>query len=77
MAGTRLIILIEEFGVTSIEEVEMWENPELKYRSTAITGSRLAKVMRTMEQRYGVEFAFCDPEHAAATILKLLGGANE
>lgn len=76
-AGTKLIVLIEESGVSSIEEVEKWENPELKYRSTAITGSRLAKAMRTMEQRYGVQFAFCDPEDAAAMILKLLGGADE
>ena len=76
-AGTRLIILTEEPGISSIDDVESWENPDLQYRSTAITGARLAKAMRTMEQRYGVQFAFCDPEDAAAMILKLLGGADE
>lgn len=77
-AGTKLIILIEEeSGISSIEEVARWINPELQYRQTAVTGSRLAKSMATMRERYGVEFEFCHPADAAATILKLLGGRNE
>ena len=78
LAGTRLIILIEEeSGISSIDEVERWENPESQFRQTAVTGDRLAKSMRTMEQRYGVKFMFCHPDNSAATILKLLEEGNE
>ena len=61
----------------SIDEVEKWVNPELQYRQTAVTGDRLAKSMRTMEQRYGVRFMFCHPDNAADVILKLLEEGNE
>ena len=77
MAGTKLIILIEESGIASIDEVAAWENPELQYRQTAVTGDRLAKSMKTMEQRYGVKFLFCRPEESADVILKLLEEGNE
>lgn len=78
LAGTKLIILIEEeSGISSIDEVASWVNPELQYRQTAVTGDRLAKSMRTMEQRYGVRFMFCHPDDSAATILKLLEEGNE
>ena len=78
LAGTRLIILIEEeSGISSIDEVAQWENPEAQYRQTAVTGDRLAKSMRTMEQRYGVKFMFCKPEDSASMILKLLEEENE
>lgn len=77
-AGTKLIILIEEpSGISSVEEVAGWVNPELKYRQTAVTGDRLMKSMKTMEQRYGVLFLFCRPENSAETILKLLEEWNE
>lgn len=77
-AGTKLIVLIEEeSGIMSIDEVANWENPELQYRQTAVTGDRLAKSMRTMEQRYGVKFMFCRPEDSADVILKLLEKGNE
>ena len=78
MAGTKLVVLIEEnTGITSIDEVAFWDNPELQYRQTAVTGDRLAKSMRTMEHRYGVEFMFCRPEESADVILKLLEEGNE
>lgn len=78
LAGTKLIILIEEeSGISSIDEVAEWKNPEAQFRQTAVTGDRLAKSMRTMEQRYGVRFVFCNPKDSAAMILKLLEEGNE
>lgn len=38
-----------------------------------IQGPRLAKAMRTMGERYGVEFMFCSPEDSARIVCDLLG----
>ena len=51
-------------------EVAHWAIKETK----AMTGETLSKVMRTMEQKYGCEFLFCDKIHAGKRIIELLGG---
>ncbi len=40
----------------------------------AMTGETLSKIMRTMEQKYGCEFLFCDKLHTGKRIIELLGG---
>lgn len=73
-AGCHLIILVEnEDGISSIDEVHTWKNPDLIYRPSSITGDRLEKAMKTMSARYGVQFEFCKPEDSAKRILELLG----
>ena len=72
-AGCKLIILVENTdGITCVEEVHTWINPELVYRPRAITGERLQKAMQTMSERYGVQFEFCTPEQSAERIIELL-----
>ena len=71
--GGRLIILIEnEHGYRCIDDVEAWVNPNVRKTSRSIEGPRLAKAMRTMSDRYGVEFMFCSPEEAGKIIKQLL-----
>lgn len=68
--GIRLIILVEEqIGV------EQWESPlnRQKKALTQVKGETLAKAMRTMTEKYGVEFMNCDKKDTAEIILKLLG----
>lgn len=73
-AGCQLIVLVENTdGITCIEDVREWVNPDLVYRPRAITGERLSKAMRTMSERYGVRFEFCHPDEAAEKIIELLG----
>lgn len=73
-AGCQLIILVENSdGISSVNDVHKWINPDLIYRPRAITGERLEKAMKTMTERYGVRFEFCEPEEAAVKILELLG----
>ena len=73
-AGCQLIILVENTeGISSVNDVHKWINPDLIYRPRAITGQRLQKAMITMSERYGVRFEFCAPEEAAQKIIKLLG----
>ena len=73
-AGCQLIILIEnDDGIKSVDEVHTWINPDVIYRPRAITGERLEKAMKTMNERYGVRFEFCEPGEAAEKIVELLG----
>ena len=73
-AGCQLIILIENTdGISSVNEVHRWINPDLIYRPRAITGERLEKAMKTMSERYGVRFEFCEPQDSAKKIMELLG----
>lgn len=71
--GGQLIILVENTcGISSIDDVHTWINPDLVYRPRAITGTRLEKAMKTMQERYGVRFEFCKPEESAKRIMELL-----
>ena len=71
--GTHLYILVENTeGIRSIEDVQAWVNPRLLESARAITGERLSKAMRTMQERYGCTFVFCGPQEAAAYISKIL-----
>ena len=73
-AGCQLIILVENTeGISSVNDVHRWINPDLIYRPRAITGERLQKAMITMSERYGVRFEFCSPEESAQRIIELLG----
>lgn len=71
--GTKLYILIEnEDGIEDIDGVEGWHNPRVEFSPNCIQGPRLAKAMRTIEERYGCTFLFCRPEEAAEMIVDLL-----
>lgn len=73
--GTKLYVLIEnEDGIQSIEDVPRWVNPRIEFSPNCIQGPRLAKAMRTIEGRYGCTFLFCRPEDAAERIVRLLRG---
>lgn len=48
-----------------------------KPKAPPTTGGRLAKCMRTMQERYGVKFLFCHPDEAGKRILQLLTAQEE
>lgn len=78
LAGCHLYILIENtLGIKSIDELKAWINPRARFNSKAVSGERLAKIMNTMQIRYGVTFMFCDPNDSAEMILKILEGKYE
>lgn len=83
------ILVENKDGVCTIDDLYSWTNPRskiqkwittpsgerrkvLKYPS-ATSGETLAKALRTMQEKYGVEFQFCSPDKAGAMVLKLLG----
>lgn len=89
-AGIHLIILCEHGnGIRQLTDVYFWENPRLSRKRwivedgrpkgvpmypTAISGVTLFKILETIGKKYGVRFAFCDPENTGEMIVKLLRG---
>lgn len=72
-AKIRVVVLCEHGGsIRSIEDVAAWKNPRLKESPGALTGDRMAKIMRTMSERYGVEWRFCDKRQTGKKILEIL-----
>lgn len=72
-AKIRIVILCEHGGqVRTIDDVAGWKNPRLKKNPSAITGERLAKIMRTMAERYGITWEFCDKRQTGRKILEIL-----
>lgn len=78
--GAKMVILIREPGLKTIEDVFSWRSPinfSTKKPRTTVKGSTLAKQMITMEKKYGVKFKFCSRIDAGREILKILGGKDE
>lgn len=72
-AGVRLVILCEHGGqIKTLEDVASWKNPRLRESPKAITGERLYKVLRTIRERYDVEFQFCDKRQTGRRIMEIL-----
>ena len=89
--GCKFYVLIEDDKVTSLDDLEHWQNPrEKKYfyykalmaqgkklrmvlpKQPPASGKKLAKALRTMEEKYGVTFLFCKPKDAAERIVEIL-----
>lgn len=76
-AKIELVVLCEHGGqIRTLDDVAEWRNPRLRESPQAITGERLAKVMRTMSDRYGVRWEFCDKRRTGKRILEILGGGH-
>ena len=72
-AKIRVVVLCEHGGqIRSLEDVAEWKNPRLRELPQAITGERMAKVMQTMSERYGVEWQFCDKRQTGRRIIEIL-----
>lgn len=70
----KLIILVEENC-----EPQEWIVPRRKSGKpiTQVKPQILAKVINTMQQKYGVEFQHCDKKETAQKIVQILRGENE
>ena len=72
-AKIRVVVLCEHGGqIRSLEDVAEWKNPRLRESPQALTGERMAKIMRTMSERYSVEWQFCDKRQTGRRIIEIL-----
>lgn len=77
MAGIKLVILIKEASIKSLDEVPKWYNWRLKFSPRATTGKQLWKIMSTLTEHYGVEWRFATPSNMGKTIVEILEEGNE
>lgn len=72
--GVRIVFLVEHGRrIQTLEDVRKWENPRLKDHPLAMSGERAYKVMRTLTEKYGVEWQFCEKHQTGDRILEILG----
>lgn len=83
-AGIRIVVLVEESGIHTVQDVAKWQNTRIKrYRRMTqamqqaqkppVPSERLSRIMQTMADKYGVEWQFCDKADTARTICEILG----
>lgn len=82
------VLVENEDGVKCIDDLFNWKNPRAKIQRWVTTpsgkrrkilkypdatkGETLAKAMKTMEEKYGVVFLFCNPDESGERILSIL-----
>ena len=83
-SGVRLIILVEESGIKTLEDVKNWKNPRVEQyefavrngwktqKAPPISSKRLYGIMRTMEENYGIQFQFCHKNSTGKRIMEIL-----
>lgn len=92
-AGIQLIILVEHGpDIKSVEDVYFWKNPrkhEVRWKwengkrvkyivsAKAVDGEQLYKSLRTIRERYGARFEFCEKKDTGKRIIELLKVKNE
>lgn len=82
--GIKLIVLVEEAGITTLEDVKNWKNPRVEQyewavahgykgaKAPPISSKRLYGIMRTMEENYGIQFQFCHKRSTGKRIMEIL-----
>lgn len=85
----RIIFLVEQQGIESLEDVFFWQNPRLLKYDLQMVNGRLEKVqkypkatsgeslyrcMKTIADRYQVRWEFCNKRQTGKRIIDLLGG---
>lgn len=82
--GITLVILVEESGIESLDDVREWKNPRrARYYRTAprmrpskppIPSYQLMKAMRTTAERHGCIWRFCARTETGQRIVNILTG---
>lgn len=76
--GQHIIILVEHSrNIRTLDDVIHWVNPRLKVSPMAVSGERLYRILRTIENHYGCEFRFCEKKDTGKRIIEILGGTGE
>lgn len=76
-SGCRMIVLVEHSNrIRRLEDVIGWKNPRLKESPYAVSGERLYKIMKAMENYYGIRWEFCNKQSTGRRIIELLGGGE-
>lgn len=92
--GIKLVVLIEEENIKTLDDAEKWQNPRIKkyerdygfiiraqqqgklldrkVPKPPVSSERLVGMMKAMQMKYNVIFAFCHPDKTGETVYKML-----
>ena len=70
--GYKMIVLVEEPTITSVEQVFGWYNWRRKKNPRAVSGRTLGKIMLTMSEKYDITWEFTTKANCGKRILELL-----
>lgn len=83
----KIIFLVEQYGISCLEDVYFWQNPRLLQKDIvmrdgrpveiqkypkATSGQSLYRCMLTISERYRVDWVFCDKRETGKRIVELL-----
>ena len=76
-AGIRLIILVEQGLIKTLDDVAKWRNPreywaKKKGLKPPVPSAQLAKAMATMADRYNIEWRFCNKTKTGEALMAIL-----
>ena len=72
--GYRMIVLVEEDGINELADVCGWYNWRKKKNPRAVNGKTLYRIMKTMHDKYNVDWMFTTKRDCGKRIVELLGG---
>lgn len=87
--GIKIVFLCEHGrNIKTLDDVLWWTNPRETYREKVkgvwvtehrkvMQGDTLFKILNTMQNRYGVEFLFCEKKDTGKRIIELLRGGSD
>lgn len=70
--GYRMIVLVEEPGMTNLVDVCSWFNWRKRKNPRAVSGKTLYKIMKTISEKYNVEWEFTTKSKCGERIVELL-----
>lgn len=70
--GVRLLFLVEDENVHSLDDLNDWNNPRRKWSPKATTGETLRKILFTMIGEYDMQVLFVNRKYYASTLIRLL-----
>ena len=70
--GYKMIVLVEEPNIKQLADVCSWYNWRKKKNPKAVSGKTLYRIMKTIAEKYGVEWRFTTKAKCGETIVELL-----
>jgi ERCC4-type nuclease len=70
--GYKMIVLVEEPNITSLNQVPSWYNWRKKKNPRAVSGKTLFRIMSTMSEKYDITWQFTTKANCGKKILELL-----
>lgn len=71
-SGIKLVVLIADDQITQLADVFTWKNPRRFYSKKALPGKTVAKIMFSMQEKYGVEFQFATKDEIGNRVIEIL-----